>query len=397
MPSDLQTIYDRLYAYCEAKNFAGPDPFDGLNSRIFQATPLKNSRNARLAWLQAVKRSPVDLRRILSIKKGVNPKSLALFALAELSRFRKSGSEQHAENAKMLIDRLMEARIDGATAGGQPTLAFGYNFDWQSRVFYAPCGTPAIVPTAFAHSALVEAFEVFGDEKYLDGAAAIAKFIMHDLNRPVETDDEVCFSYTPLDETIVYNASLLAGECLARVGSITGNDEHLKLAANAARFVVRRQRDDGAWVYGGDEKQGWADNFHTAYILVSLHRIMSAMPELETEMSGSLERGLGYWIENFFLNDGTPKYYDNETYPIDIHSAAAAIAGLIELRSVYDRAMAMSRKVAEWTTANMLDTRGLFYYQKRKSGIVKTPHMRWGQAWIAYALAHLIEAESDGK
>ena len=43
---------------------------------------------------------------------------------------------------------------------------------------------------------------------------------------------------------------------------------------------------------------------------------------------------------------------------------------------------------------NMLDAQGFFYYQKRKNGTVKTPYMRWGQAWMAYALARLIERKS---
>ena len=30
-----------LKEYCEAENFKGWDPYDGLNSKIFQATPLK--------------------------------------------------------------------------------------------------------------------------------------------------------------------------------------------------------------------------------------------------------------------------------------------------------------------------------------------------------------------
>ena len=34
---------------------------------------------------------------------------------------------------------------------------WGYNFDWQSRNFFAPRDTPTIVPTAFAARALIEA------------------------------------------------------------------------------------------------------------------------------------------------------------------------------------------------------------------------------------------------
>ena len=70
-------VYDELFAYCETENFAGYDPFDGLNSRIFQASPLKYFSLMRLAWLQMVKRSAKDLRPALKVEKGVNAKGIA--------------------------------------------------------------------------------------------------------------------------------------------------------------------------------------------------------------------------------------------------------------------------------------------------------------------------------
>jgi hypothetical protein len=54
----------------------------------------------------------------------------------------------------------------------------------------------------------------------------------------------------------------------------------------------------------------------------------------------------------------------------------------------------MARKVAEWTMQNMMDGSGCFYYQLRPRGAVKKSFMRWGQAWMAFALARLIEAET---
>ena len=392
MDLELKHIYDRLYAYCKSEDFAGYDPFDGLNGGLIRFTPLKYFATARLAWLQMIKRSPVDLRPALRIQKGVNPKGLALFALGELSRFRSTEEPQHAENARELIERLLAIKIAGKTIDEQPTTAFGYNFDWQSRRFFAPMGTPAIVPTAFASQAFVEAYRVFEDEKYLTAAGEICDFVLGALNRSHETDDEVCFSYTPVDRSVIFNASLLAGESLARVGAITGNDEYLDMAAKTVRFVIRRQRDDGAWVYGTGQKQGWVDNFHTEYVLLSLFRISNDVSDLRKETYESIKTGAAYWLDNFFLDDGTPKYYDNAVYPVDVHSAAVAIAALSELAPISGRMLPMAGKTAEWTMANMLATQGYFYYQKRKNAVVKTPFMRWGQAWMAYALARLIES-----
>jgi len=125
MTLDLKTTYDRLYAYCAERDFAGHDPFDALNSEVFHSLPLKNLGFARLTFLQIVKRSPVDLRSILRVKEGSNPKALALFALAEMSRFRESGDEHHAANAKMLLDRLSDMKIAGDMGGVDVWGAFG--------------------------------------------------------------------------------------------------------------------------------------------------------------------------------------------------------------------------------------------------------------------------------
>lgn len=395
MPFDPEQAYAELYSYCQARDFTGHDPFDGLNSRVFQATPLKHLRSARLAWLQMIKRSPIDLRNAVGVPAGVNPKGLALFALAELSRSRVSENKDHTENVGTLVDRLLRTGIIAAAADGRSTLAFGYNFDWQSRLFYAPTGTPAIVPTAFTNQALIEAYEAIGDESYLNAADETCRFILSSLNRPVETDREICFSYTPVDNSMIFNASLLAGESLARVGSITSNGEYMNMAAKTVRFAIDRQRNDGAWSYGEDASQGWVDNFHTAYILTSFYRISWLIPELRAETHDAIERGSAYWLDNFFLDDGTPKYYDNAVYPVDIHSAAVAIAALTELRAIDSRMLPLAVKVAEWTMTNMRASGGHFYYQVRKNRTIKTPFMRWGQAWMAYALARLIEAQRE--
>src|SRR5215831_20628650 len=57
--NDLELVENALWHWCRVRNFGGYDPFDGLNSRVIQATPLKNSRVVRLAWTQFHKRSPI--------------------------------------------------------------------------------------------------------------------------------------------------------------------------------------------------------------------------------------------------------------------------------------------------------------------------------------------------
>lgn len=386
---DLEPAYSSLFAWCRERDFAGYDPFDGLNSRLFQASPLKNSRIARLGWTQFFKRSPLNFRSLALVPPARNAKGIALFSLAALSRYRRLQTKEAEIDAQELLDDLMAMRLPGF--GGA---AWGYNFDWQGRAFFAPRGTPTLVPTAFAARALVEASESFGSKGYLPFARAICDFILNDLNVSEETSDEVCFSYSPLDRTRVFNASLLAGETLATVGKLTNEPSLSEWGKRAARYVVRRQRADGSWAYGADDYQSWSDNFHTAFILTSLSRIMESSASARDEFAPALTRGYDLWRERFFLSNGWPKYYPDRLYPADVHSAGAAIVALAELNVKVPGARELANKIADWSISNLLCPRGFFYYQRRRWYTVPIPYMRWSQAWMAYALARLGEVKS---
>jgi len=79
----------KLLAYCQANDWAGYDPYDAVNSPVFAALPFLNSRFPRLFLTQALKRSPINIRRMLGIPKTQNPKAIALFCRRS-SSFRKS-------------------------------------------------------------------------------------------------------------------------------------------------------------------------------------------------------------------------------------------------------------------------------------------------------------------
>ena len=386
MKNELLSAYESLAAWCRERDYSGHDPFDALNSRVFQATPLRRSRAARLIWTQLFKRAPVSFRGAARVPTGENAKGTALFALAALADFRRTRTRAAEAQARALLDRLLSARIEGVSGA-----AWGYNFDWQGRAFFAPQGTPTVVPTAFAARALTEAARDRGDGTYLRAARGACEFILNDLPRTHEAPDEVCWSYTPTDRTRVFNASLLAAETLASVGALTGESELCQWATRGARFVVNRQRADGSWAYGADGYQSWADNFHTAFVLTSLARISDACAGARGEVAGPLGRGYQFWRTSFFLADGWPKYFHDRLYPADAHSAGAAIVALLELRGLDHEAVGLAHTIALWAVRTLRDPRGFFYYQRRRLYTVRTPYMRWSQAWMLYALARLLE------
>ena len=385
MPIDLNTAHNELWKWCRAQGLAGYDPYDGLNSRLFQATPLKRSRIARLAWTQFHKRSPINFRSWVGIPRERNAKAVALFALAALADFRRDPTKENEVEARELLDDLIWMGLKGFRGA-----CWGYNFDWQSRSFFAPRGTPTIVPTAFAARALCEAAEVLSRDEYLPFARTICDFIINDLNRSEETNDEVCFSYSPLDQTRVFNASLLAGEVLATVGKLLGEQSLIDWANRAALYVVRRQQQDGSWAYGADSHQSWADNFHSAYILTSLSCVVDAGSS--DQFDNALRRGYEFWADRFFLINGWPKYFPDRLYPADIHSAASAVVALVELRGRIPGTLMLAEQIANWAIENLRDARGYFYYQRRRFYRVRVPYMRWSESWMTYALARLREA-----
>jgi hypothetical protein len=389
MHPSIEQAFDDLLAWCRWREFAGYDPFDALNSRVFQSTPFRHSRTARLIWTQAFKRSPLNLRLPALVPPQKNSKGLALFALAALANYRRVKTIQAESEARALLDGLWQMRIESHSGA-----AWGYNFDWQSRNFFAQHGTPTIVPTAFAAHALIEAHNAFNDDTYLRMARRSCDFILRDLKRTVESDGEVCFSYSPQDNTKIFNASLLAAETLASVGALTGETGLGDLADRAARYVVSRQREDGSWAYGAAATQQWVDSFHTAYVLLSLSRIIKASPSGAGALKPALQRGYEFWREGFFLADGWPKYYHDALYPVDAHAAATAIITLLEFQDLDSGARALAEKITAWAIQNLRDRRGFFYYQRRRFYTVRTPYMRWTQGWMLYALARLLEEKA---
>ncbi len=381
----LERSYESLAEWCRSRDYAGHDPFDGLNSRLFQATPFANSRLARLAWTQLFKRSPINFRGLARVPAESNSKGTALFALAALSQFRRTRTKKAETEARRLLNDLLAARLAGFSGD-----AWGYNFDWQGRAFFAPKGTPTIVPTAFAVRALIEASDVFQEKEFLQSARSACDFILKDLNRNDGMESELCFSYSPIDRTRVFNASLLAAESLAVVSQRTGEKELTAVAIRAARYVVHRQRADGSWAYGGADFQSWADNFHTAFVLSSLVRIAAAC-DSQDEFGDAIQRGYEFWRKSFFLAEGWPKYYHDRLYPVDAHSAGAAIATLLDLKSIDNGAIDFARTVTTWSINHLQDPAGYFYYQRRSFHTVRTPYMRWSQAWMMYAMSRLLE------
>jgi hypothetical protein len=410
MPTATQQLGEqaatKLLRWCRGESWMGYDPYDGLNSPVARLWPMRN-RLARTALTQLVKRSPFNLRPLLGIRKAANPKGLALAARAALLLARRENETLPADlldDAAPSTPRLSHARDSLANdvralllklldmrSPDYEEACWGYHFDWQSRAFFAPRGTPNAVCTVFAAHAFLDWHELSGSRDALRIGESSCRFLLDRLNRTTAAD-ALCFSYTPLDRSEVHNVNLLAAELLARAYHLTGNDEYRAACEQAVRFTISRQRPDGSWPYGESAAQQWIDSFHTGFIIVSLKRIRDDLPT--DEGAAALRAAYEFYESRFFLADGTPAYYHNSLFPVDVHSAAQAVVTFTEMIDLMPSAREQAGRAVEWAIRNLQDSAGFFYFQRQRFYTIRTPHIRWAQAWMLYALSLYLSRTS---
>ena len=373
---EIRDSLQSLERWIEGEQFRGWDPFDALNSSLLHRATL-GTRHLGILWVQLFKRSPLNMRPLFRVPKGTNPKGVGLFLASYLRRYRTDGDAESRARVREFSAWLRENPAPGYSGA-----CWGYNFPWPNRGFYAPAGTPTVVTTAFIGAALLEA----GD---IDTARSACDFVLEDLNRLDTVPDELCFSYTPLDRRWIYNASLLGGELLARVGAATGAEELLEAGLAAARFVARRQSPDGAWLYGVDSgMDGWVDSFHTGYVLCSLRTIADRTGS--SEFDEALDRGYEYWKERMFREDGGVRYYAGRDWPVDAHAVAQAILTCLAFADRDAEAGSLAIATARWAARHLQDPDGHFHYQIHRRYRIRIPYMRWSQAWMQRALRELV-------
>jgi hypothetical protein len=392
----LLNSLSKLRQYCKNESYKGWDPFDGLNSEVFRKFPTSKIPIVRLTWLQLFKFCPINLRKMVIVKKGYNSKGLSLLA----SGFILAGDIKEAESLLVLLQQVERSGYSGKS--------WGYNFPWQARAFYLPIGKPNIVTTSFVANAFLDYAEteqlahrtepnerrtnqkapnkqpLFED--CLKVAQGCCEFMLHEIVL-FEDKDTLCFGYTPGEEAQVHNANMLGAAILARVWNHTNEQSYLEKSRKAMAYSVNALNADYSWRYGELSHHKFIDNFHTGFNLVALKDWMNYTGD--NKWKEELKNAYEYFLDTFWLEDGCPKYYHNSLYPIDIHCSAQGIVTCLKLKDYDDRSVPMANKIAKWAIDNMQDESGYFYYQKTRWYTNKISYMRWSQAWMFYALAYL--------
>jgi hypothetical protein len=375
---------DRLSGWLEKNDYRGYDTFDGLNAKFARPFTFE-TKFGRTALQQGVRRFPINLRPLLGVAKSQSTKGMGFIARGFMRMHEATGETAWRDKAEFTLQWLMEHESPGYTGA-----CWGNHFDYQSRSSYVPKGLPSVVWTSLIGHAFLDAHQYFQKPGALQVAVGACEHILHDLNK-FQDGEGVCIGYFPGQSLRVHNANTLGGSLLARTYSYTRNEAYRQLAQQAIQYTAQYQRPDASWWYGEATNLHWVDNFHTAYVLDCFKHYSEGTGD--TRYDRQLTDGYEYWKKTFFLADGTPRYYDYKTLPIDIQCCSQAIDTLVFFQDRDPESVALAAKVAAWTIENMQDRSGYFYYRRYSKWLVnKTPTLHWGQATMLSALAALYKS-----
>ena len=371
----------RLSDWLEKNNYQGYDTFDGLNARFVRPFTF-NNKFLNTVLQQGVRRFPLNLRPLLGVRKDYSTKGMGFLARGFMRMHTATGEKAWADKAQTCLQWLIEHQTKGLSGA-----CWGNHFDYQSRSFYLPKNVPTIVWTSLIGHAFLDGYDHFQNDQYLQIAVSACEHIMKDLEKYPDGEG-TCISYIPIGKSLVHNANTLGGSLLARTYSHTGDLEYRALAQRALQYTAQYQRRNASWWYGEKENLHWVDNFHTAYVLDCFKFYEEGTRDQRFDQN--MMSGYEYWKKTFFLADGTPRYYDYKTLPIDIQCSSQAIDTLVFFHDRDPESLELALKVAQWTIENMQDNSGYFYYRRYSPWLVnKTATLHWGQATMMCALAGL--------
>jgi hypothetical protein len=380
---DLELVLDKVYTWSKTRNFLGYNKHDGLNSPVLRVF-LGWAKWPRIIAIQSVMRSPVNIRPALLIPKTINPKGLALFTLGLLDRYKATRDEVFILEA----ERILATLLQNASSGNWSGICWGYQYPWQDLGFFAPTGTPNAVVTCFVCEAYMEAFRITGKVEYLQIVGKTLSFFLKDLTVLLDSSEHLCLGYMPMPMTMrVMDVSILIGAVLAQYARLAEDEQPLTTAQRLVRFVAEKQTAYGAWYYTDPPEDSPIrhDNYHTGFILDALWRYMAASDDWQ--WLERYEKGLQFYAEKLFNENGSPRWMSDKDYPHDVHGSAQGLVSFsLAVKNGYPHAELL-HSIGKWAHAVLYHPDGRFFYRESRYWLTRYTLLRWCNAWMFRGIA----------
>lgn len=388
---DYYLIFQQLDNWAKVHEYKSYDLCDVTSQPIYlKLSTVKNKmiggNYVTYPFFYLAKKKSNKLRKIFNIEPQKYPQAQSIIARAYLKMYHTIDDQIYFEEAKALLEWLRQVRNPEYSHSG-----WGQPYDWYSGKVI-PANTPRTTVTSQVSHAFLDMYETTNDDQYLQVAIDTCHFYLNEMNWDTDVDGDICFPYTTRDTYHIHNANILAASVLIRTWNYCGEETFLEYGIKSLQFTVKHQNEDGSWYYWAppDPIKGKIDNYHTGFVLESISVIKRYLGSRFSN-DDTYERGVRYYISQFFKDGIIPQMTPDNVYPIDIQSCAQSIITLSEINSEFPETIEQMTRVCDWTIENMYDPEGYFYYRIYTDGTVdKNQYIRWGESWMLRALSVLI-------
>jgi hypothetical protein len=296
---------------------------------------------------------------------------------------------------------------------------WGYPFDWVWRGGIVKEGTPLITTTPYCYEAFLQVYEILEQEKsggepltpsskgrggYLmesggdwkDTLESIARHATVDIKDFRTSDTASNCSYSPYGEGGVINAAAYRAFLLTSAWQVLSNADYWEVAERNLNFVLENQNVDGSWYYAVDGVRDFVDHYHTCFVMKSLAKIHTVTGH--DACLEALSRGVKYYLENLFNEDGLPKPFSKAprltVYTCELYDFAECINLCLLLRDRFPQLQTTLEAVMEGKLKDWIKPDGSFRSRRLHLGWDNVPMHRWGQSQMFRALAFYLREAS---
>lgn len=314
----------------------------------------------------------------------------AHYAMGFASLFEATGDDAHLRTAVHFLEELKKSRC-----AGYEEYCWGYPFDWVTRNGTIKEHTPLITSTPYVYEAFRQVHRLDGRAEWKEIMASIVRHACTDIKDFEASKTARTSSYTPHDKGGVINASAYRAFLLTSASRDFSDDSYWKIAERNLNFVLENQNPDGSWYYAVDGVRDFVDHFHTCFVMKALAKIHTLTGHAATH--AALARGVQYYLENLFDEDGLPKPFSKAprltVYKRELYDCAESINLCLLLRERFPRLQPQLETVVAGILRDWITQKGSFRARQLKFGWDNVPMHRWAQSQMFRALAcYLREA-----
>jgi len=284
-----------------AGDLSSYDPYDIWKTKIGMKAKSVFYKNRLAGFLPALFLSMWDTfinnRWRIGYKKQEFPIVRALAASSLLNLYETSREEFYLNLAKEHLEWLLKNYSKGYSG-----FCWGANMPWASKNGNYEPNTPFITNTPYILEGLLRYQKLTNTNIYQHVITSIFDFINIDLYKHLDTEDTLCLSYSPIQESrIVINANSYALYALSLLQPLIIEKSEI-IRNNILRlykFITTNQNSNGSWWYYADSNKGnFIDCFHTCFILKNLIKASNHidLPGVDSVV----DKGYDYLISNFY-------------------------------------------------------------------------------------------------